>query len=731
MALSGSFNTTGYEGRYLTFSWSVTNTQADRIENNRSVISWTLKGAGTGQAGWYKAGPFKVVAAGATRYSSSTRIQLYNGTTVASGSFTINHNSDGSGKFSASAEAAIYTTSVNCTGSGTFTLDAIPRKSALTVGNGTVGSALSLKITRGSSTFKHKIQYWCGSLTGYVAGSASTFSTAVDFSWTVPKDFASQNTKGTTVQVKFVLGTYTSAGTLVGYTNKTITCTIPGGPEFYPKCTYTLDDITKVDEKYGSPVQGLSQIKVTVNATPAYGSPVETCEILINKVKYTGFTVTTNVLPYSGNVPVTIIVRDARHRSHTESYTMRVQEYRKPRVSVLSVHRWDAENDREDPQGGHIKVYFEAAVQSLGSKNTADYVLRYRPYNATSPGSFTEVPLNDIHNIYSVVKTHVFEADSTNSYEVEVEAIDAHDSDKRSTTAPTAFALFNVGEDGMSLCFGGVAEEPGAIQNNMKSVQRGNSFCFSSAGVGGSEGYVLMANIEITAAQADSPLTFVFTRRLGRVPMTVHVRFDSVNTLTPLNAYVAYEGENYGAFLSRLGTGSNWALYVQKVSAYDTITLQNWFTSKIMESRVKVTFPGTLVTTLPTPWTRATPAWLRNVLDYMYPVGSVVIRHDHNDPSIIFGGTWERITNAFLWAVDSNGAIGLTGGEKEVTLTVNQIPSHSHGSVYSQHADGTKNQAWYANSGSSLAYGTVATGGGKAHNNMPPYIQVSVWRRTA
>lgn len=119
------------------------------------------------------------------------------------------------------------------------------------------------------------------------------------------------------------------------------------------------------------------------------------------------------------------------------------------------------------------------------------------------------------------------------------------------------------------------------------------------------------------------------------------------------------------------------------------------------------------------------------IFDAIWPVGSIYLAYNHVDPSTLFGGTWERITNAFLWAVDASGNIGQTGGEKTVTLTVDQLPSHSHGSVYSQHAEGTKNRAWYSTSGSSMAYGAVATGGGAAHNNMPPYIQVSVWRRTA
>jgi hypothetical protein len=178
-----------------------------------------------------------------------------------------------------------------------------------------------------------------------------------------------------------------------------------------------------------------------------------------------------------------------------------------------------------------------------------------------------------------------------------------------------------------------------------------------------------------------------------------------------------------------------WDLYVQKSTANDTLTLQDWWMSKAMESRVEVTFSTDLVSSLPTPYYRATPAKLQNLLDYIYPVNSVYISYSHVDPGTMFGGTWVRISNAFLWGADASGTIGQTGGEKTHTLTTAELPSHSHGAVYSANATGTKNLPWLSTgvlgTGDKLAYGTVETGSGTAHNNMPPYVQVSIWRRTA
>ena len=119
------------------------------------------------------------------------------------------------------------------------------------------------------------------------------------------------------------------------------------------------------------------------------------------------------------------------------------------------------------------------------------------------------------------------------------------------------------------------------------------------------------------------------------------------------------------------------------------------------------------------------------LLDWMYPVGSIYLAYSHDNPAELFGGTWVRIENAFLWAIDEKGRIGITGGEVDHMLTVDELPSHSH-TTYRTMSAGS-GSAIYVPSQSGTASGveTTAVGGGQAHNNMPPFIQVSAWRRTA
>lgn len=146
MASSGSITTNEVEGRSVTLSWTLS---SQSIEKNTSTIAWTLQGSGSA-SGYVKSGGFKAVINGTTVYSTSTdnRIELRNGTVVASGSTTIAHNADGTKSFSLSCEAGIYSYAVSATASGTHTLTTIPRASTVSATSVNMGSASSITITK-------------------------------------------------------------------------------------------------------------------------------------------------------------------------------------------------------------------------------------------------------------------------------------------------------------------------------------------------------------------------------------------------------------------------------------------------------------------------------------------------------------------------------------------------------------------------------------------------------
>lgn len=216
MALSGSFNTTAYKGRYLTFSWTAT----QNVAANTSTLSWKLVGAGTG-SGYYKSGNFKVVIAGETVYSSATRIELRVGTVVAQGTKTITHNGDGTKSFSASAEAGIYTVAVNCRGSSTFTLNTIPRASTMSCGPGVINGWHTITINRASSAFTHTVTYKFGSLTG----SVYTKTNQTSLTWIIPYNFYTQIPNAKSGTCTLTCQTY-NGGTLIGTTTTTFTASV-------------------------------------------------------------------------------------------------------------------------------------------------------------------------------------------------------------------------------------------------------------------------------------------------------------------------------------------------------------------------------------------------------------------------------------------------------------------------------------------------------------------------
>ena len=133
-----------------------------------------------------------------------------------------------------------------------------------------------------------------------------------------------------------------------------------------------------------------------------------------------------------------------------------------------------------------------------------------------------------------------------------------------------------------------------------------------------------------------------------------------------------------------------------------------------------------------------------NILEMIYPIGSIYMSVNSANPKDLFGfGEWERWCSGRVpvgvWENDTDfNAPDKYGGEKTHTLTLNEIPNHVHGfSINIQHGDGGTTSGESLTSGLQVSgrrrYHDVTdySGGGAAHNNMPPYQVCYMWKRIA
>lgn len=124
---------------------------------------------------------------------------------------------------------------------------------------------------------------------------------------------------------------------------------------------------------------------------------------------------------------------------------------------------------------------------------------------------------------------------------------------------------------------------------------------------------------------------------------------------------------------------------------------------------------------------------LNSMVKNIYKVGDYFITHNAENPANRFGGEWELCKDVFLLGAGGDYEVLSTGGEKEHTLSVEELPEHSH--QINDKGSGTDrdwgneyfNLPGSYNESARTKWATSKTGGGKAHNNMPPYKAVYIW----
>ena len=126
----------------------------------------------------------------------------------------------------------------------------------------------------------------------------------------------------------------------------------------------------------------------------------------------------------------------------------------------------------------------------------------------------------------------------------------------------------------------------------------------------------------------------------------------------------------------------------------------------------------------------------KDLLEKVYPIGSYYWSSSDISPQTLFGGIWTKIKGKFLFASDGNHSVGYEGGEEKHYLTIDEMPSHSHSyqkfrydGCYGYLGNDRCENYPYKKTNFLEDASTDSEGGGKAHNNMPPYLTANCWRR--
>lgn len=372
-ASSGAFETSVYNAagsKYpdrIRVEWY----SSQSVANNTSTIYWTVMSAGgTGsQYSYVMTGPVTVNIAGVTVYSRADRFAMHVGEPLGSGSFTLTHNSNGTQSFSAWAEAAIYTYAISSTRYDYYVeLPQIPRASSISVSGTTIGSPITISISKAGSSFTHTLEYKFGNKSGTIATKTSSSSV----SWTPPIDLALQipSSQYGTGTLKCI--TY-NGGTIIG--EKTINFMLYVQNSMKPSINSFTSSIDRTNPSgCGMYVKNNSAVTWTVDAVGSYGSTITKCVINgqnLSETKTgsaTSYSMTSHTLTVAGKQTYTVTVTDSRGRTASTTGEITIIDYNPPTITSITSFRSNADGSMNG-SGQYVTHQLNASFYTLNGNN--------------------------------------------------------------------------------------------------------------------------------------------------------------------------------------------------------------------------------------------------------------------------------------------------------------------------------------------------------------------------
>lgn len=318
-------------------------------------------------------------------------------------------------------------------------------------------------------------------------------------------------------------------------------------------------------------------------------------------------------------------------------------------------------------------------------------------------------------------------------------------------TVPTAMAKKGATIASYAIAFGGVTKTvkaAGAVSLGAVDVSHSQALTVTATD---SRGFTASKSVQVTVDDYSSPTAVIDLHRLNNFEpdtfITAHPRYSYLNGKNSVTVKAKFKKVSesvYGTPIA-LADSVQSTLICDRDSAYDfavtiadkletteyNLTLGKGIPSFFIDTE-KSSVGVNCLPSQPDALQLGESAWL--TAQGAYPVGAIYLSVTEVDPSTLFGGTWERIGGRFLLGADTTYSAGSTGGEAARTLTVDEMPRHNHG-IDNLDAAGDATPHMTVQAQEKKGHGgnvqTMHAGGSKARNNMPPYLAVCMWKRTA
>lgn len=457
MAASGTIQEAIRTGYRIQIVWTV---DSQSVANNTSTVTAKVQLVSTGSSYTINSSASKSgsLTINGTKYTFTFTAALSGSQTktLFTKTVTVSHSADGTKTCSFSATCGINVTlsgtyygDITASGSGTF--DTIARASTISSVTSSVAingtNAVTVSITRASSSFTHTVVFTFGSYTKTTTGVGTSTSYAIPLSW---MNAIPNATSGT---AKVTVTTYSGSTKIGSAVSKNFTVTVPS--TVVPTISsVAVADTTTNQSTYGNMVQNKSKAIFTITAAGAYSSTISAYKTVFEGKTYTGATPTTSVITGSGTVTATITITDSRGRTASTTKSWAVVAYSAPKIVSFQGFRCLADGT-ENYEGTYLSAAVNFSISSVNAKNAASYSIEYKLQSATT---WTTLTSGSVYALNTTIISASGAFGIDNSYDIRLSLTDSFTTVRSTFEIPTAFTLLDFNANGRALAFGKVSE---------------------------------------------------------------------------------------------------------------------------------------------------------------------------------------------------------------------------------------------------------------------------------